>query len=152
MRAVNTSHSPKVQYGWTNTIRPTTLTYPDALVITYNYGTSTGLNDAFSRLVAIVDDDVSSTHLVDYSYLGVGCSAQAVKYPMGSGFVIADFTQPEIKWTMADLSGTNDTDTGDIYSGFVRFGRVKDNRWYGYGAMADADRINFGYERSSNHI
>ncbi len=154
--AVNTSTSPKVQYGYANgsanTVRPSTLTYPDGRVISYSYGTSTGIDDAASRVAAIVDDDVSATHLVDYSYLGSGRSAQSVNSPMGSGFVIADYTQPEIKWTMADLTGTNDPDTGDIYSGFDRFGRVKDNRWYGYGAMADADRIKYGYDRSSNRI
>ena len=49
-----------------------------------------------------------------------------------------------------DLSGTNDPDTGDIYSGLDRFGRVKDNRWYNYGSSADTDRIKYGYDRNGN--
>ena len=154
--AVNTSTTPKVQYayanGSANTIRPTTLSYPDGRVLNYDYGTTDGINDAASRIGSLIDDDVSSTHLVDYSYLGVGRPANSVSSPIGTGFVIADSPQPEIKWTMADLTGTNDPDTGDIYSGFDRFGRVKDNRWYGYGALADVDRIKYGYDRSSNRI
>ena len=86
------------------------------------------------------ESSASSPAFLEYSYLG------------GSSFVVADYTQPDIKWTMADLSGSNDPDTGDIYSGFDRFGRVKDNRWYGYGALADADRIKYGYDRSGNRI
>jgi len=140
--AVNVSTTPKVQYGYDsgsgNTIRPTTMTYPDGRVITYDYGTSSGIDDASSRIASLIDDDVSSTHLVDYSYLGSGT------------FVIADDTEPETKWTLADLTGSNDPDTGDIYSGFDRFGRIKDNRWYDYGSSTDTDRIKYGYNRASN--
>ncbi len=53
---------------------------------------------------------------------------------------------------MVDLTNTNDPDTGDIYSGFDRFGRVKDNRWYNYDALADVDRIQYGYNRAGNRI
>lgn len=64
--------TPKVQYGYangsTNTIRPTTVTYPNGRVITYNYGTTGGVGDQLSRVVSIIDQD--GTHLADYSYLG----------------------------------------------------------------------------------
>ncbi|MBI1248152.1 RHS repeat-associated core domain-containing protein [bacterium] len=154
--AVNTSTTPKVEYsyvtGSANTVRPTTLTYPDGRVLTYDYGTAGGIDDAASRVAALVDDDGSSTHLVDYSYLGMGSPAQSVNTPFGQGFVIADYTQPNTKWTLADLSGANDPDTGDIYSGLDRFGRVKDNRWYDYGSSADLERIKYGYDRASNRI
>ena len=139
--AVNTSTTPKVQYSYAsgadNTIRPTTLTYPDGRELNYNYGTSNGIDDAIGRVASLIDDN-GTTHLVDYSYLGSGT------------FVIADDTEPETKWTLADLSGTNDPDTGDIYSGFDRFGRIKDNRWYDYGSSADVDRIKYGYNRAGN--
>jgi RHS repeat-associated protein len=79
-----------------------------------------------------------SLALAQYSYLG------------GGTFVVNDYTEPDIKWTLADLSGTNDPDTGDIYSGFDRFGRVKDNRWYNYGSATDTDRIKYGYDRNGN--
>ena len=136
---VNISTSPKVQYGFasgsTNTIRPTNRTYPNGRVITSDYGTTNGINDALSRVDAIKD---GATALAQYSYLG------------GSAFVIMDDTEPRIKWTLADLAGTNDPDTGDIYSGFDRFGRVKDNRWYNYGTSSDTDRIKYGYDRNGN--
>ncbi len=140
--SVNTSTSPKVQYGYANgsanTVRPTSLTYPDGRVLTSGYGTSDGIDDAVSRVASLVDDD--ATHLADYQYLGQ------------STFIEQDDTQPEVKWTLVDLSGTNDLDTGDIYSGFDRFGRIKDNRWYDYGGSADVDRIKYGYDRAGNRI
>ncbi|RCS42266.1 hypothetical protein DTL42_19540 [Bremerella cremea] len=52
--------------------------------------------------------------------------------------------------TPAAPSGANDPDTGDIYSGLDRFGRVKENRWYNYRSSADVDRIKYGYDRASN--
>ena len=118
--AVNTSNTPNVQYGYANgsanTIRQTSLTYPDGRVITYEYGSTDGMNDAASRIQSIVDDDASSTHLADYEYLGTGT------------FVEVDYTEPEIKYTLIGTAGGNDPDTGDIYRGLDRFGRIKDQR------------------------
>lgn len=152
--SVNTSTSPRVQYGYAsglaNTVRPTTMTYPNGRVLTYGYGTANGIDDCASRVASLIDDDVSSTHLVDYSYLGRGHSAASVNSPFGQGFVIVDYTQPEAKWTLAALSGSNDPDTGDIYSGLDRFARVKDNRWYDYGSSTDVERVKYGYDRVSN--
>lgn len=154
--AVNTSTTPKVEYGYANgavnTVRPTTLTYPDGRVLTYDYGTANGIDDCASRVASLVDDDGSGTHLVDYMYLGMGRSVKSVNAPFGRGFVVADFTQPDTKWTLVDISDTNDPETGDIYSGLDRFGRIKDNRWYDYGSSSDVDRIKYGYDRSSNRI
>ncbi len=139
--AVNVSTTPKVQYGYAsgaaNTIRPTMLTYPNGRVLTFSYGAGS-ISDRSSRIASIIDDD--STHLVDYDYLGRGT------------FVVADDTQPDVKWTLVDLSGSNDPDTGDIYSGLDRFGRVKDTRWYDYGSSTDVDRIKYGYDRAGNRI
>ncbi len=139
--AVNVSTTPKVQYSYANgsdnTIRPTAMTYPDGRELNYNYGTANGIDDASSRVASLIDND-GTTHLVDYSYLGQNT------------FVIADDIEPEIKWTLADLTGTNDPDTGDIYSGFDRFGRIKDNRWYDYGSSTDVDRLKYGYNRAGN--
>ena len=137
--AVNTSTSPKVQYsyasGSANTIRSTGITHPNGRMVSYDYGTSNGINDAISRVDAVKD---GATALAQYSYLG------------GAAFVITDYTEPDINWTLADLAGSNDPDTGDIYSGFDRFGRVKDNRWYNYGTSSDTDRIKYGYDRNGN--
>ena len=142
--AVNTSTTPKVQYGYAsgsaNTIRQTSLTYPNGRVISYEYGTTDGINDAASRIESIVDDDVSSTHLADYEYLGTGT------------FVEVDYTEPDIKYTLIGTAGGNDPDTGDIYRGLDRFGRIKDSYWYDYGSSTDVDRIKYGYDRAGNRI
>lgn len=142
--AVNTGSSPNVQLayanGSANTIRPTSLVYPDGRTLTYDYGTTDGIDDACSRVASLVDDDGGSTHLADYSFLGLGAT------------VVVDFTEPDVKYTLVDLSGTNDPDTGDIYSGLGRFGRVKDCRWYDYGGSADTARLKYGYDRASNRL
>ncbi|WP_437191559.1 RHS repeat domain-containing protein [Planctomicrobium sp. SH527] len=85
-----------------------------------------------------VDDD--TTHLVEYEYLGQG------------SFVVAGNPQPDLQWTLASLTGTDDPDTGDIYAGLDRFGRIKDCRWYNTGTSSDAVRLKYGYDRASNRI
>lgn len=52
--------------------------------------------------------------LVDYDNLGRGT------------FVIADDSRLDLKWSLVDLPGSSDPDTGDIYSVVDRFGRVKE--------------------------
>jgi len=56
-----------------------------------------------------------------------------------------------MKWTLINPAGTNDPDTGDIYSGLDRFGRVKDNLWVD-GGGSDLDRIQYGYDRAGNRL
>lgn len=60
--------------------------------------------------------DPDATHRVDYDDLGRGT------------FVIADYFRLDVIWTLVELPGSNDTDTGDINDGLDRFGRVKDCR------------------------
>ena len=123
--AVNTSTTPKVQYayanGSANTIRPTSITYPNGRAINYGYGSADSMADVLSRVAALIDSDGGATHLADYSYLGLGT------------FVEVDYTEPDIKYTLVGTAGGNDPDTGDIYRGFDRFGRIKDSYWYNYG-------------------
>ncbi len=57
--------------GSANSVRPTSLSYPDGRVVTYNYGTSGGMDDACSRVSQLVDSDGSSTVLAEYEYLGL---------------------------------------------------------------------------------
>ena len=57
-----------------------------------------------------------------------------------------------MKYTLASVTGSIDPDTGDIYSGLDRFGRVKDLRWYNYNSATDAVRIKHGYDRVSNRL
>lgn len=107
-------------------------------VLSYDYGVSSGIDDCIGRIAAIVDSDAASTHLSDYAYIGRNV------------FAVVDYEQPEIKWTLADLSGSNDPETGYIYSGCDRFGRLKDVRWYDYGSSEDSVRVKYGYNRDSN--
>src|SRR5262249_53551326 len=57
--AVNTSTTPKVQYAYVemasgvNHSRPTSMTYPNGKVLTYNY--ASGVDDSFSRLTSLSD-------------------------------------------------------------------------------------------------
>lgn len=142
--SVNTGSSPKVQYayasGSANTIRPTTVTYPNGRVVTYGYDSSNSMSDALSRVAAVIDDDGGATRLADYSYLGQ------------QSFVETDYTQPDVRYTLVGTAGGDDPDTGDIYRGLDRFGRIKDSYWYNYGTSADADRIKYGYDRAGSRI
>jgi RHS repeat-associated protein len=137
--AVNTSTTPRVQYGYAdgseNTVRPTSLTYPNGRVLTYSYsGTA---NDRASRVDAMQD---GSATLAEYTYLGLG------------SVVEVDYHEPAVRYTLVGTTGGNDPDTGDIYRGLDRFGRVKDSYWRDYGSSADVDRIKYGYDRAGNRI
>ncbi|MFN0052358.1 MAG: RHS repeat-associated core domain-containing protein, partial [Planctomycetales bacterium] len=162
--AVNTMTTPKVQYGYANgsanTIRPTSMTYPNGRVLNYDYGTAGGINDAASRSAALIDSD-GITHLADYAYLGAaipplnkggpGGVLPTVSNPFTPNRTVeVDYTQPDIKYTLVGTAGGDDPDTGDIYRGFDRFSRVKDSYWYNYGTSTDVDRIKYGYSRSGN--
>lgn len=141
---VNVMSTPSVQYGFANgadnTIRQTSVTYPDGREISYDYGSAGSMADALSRVASIVDDDGSSTHLADYSYLGLRT------------FIETDYTEPDVKYTLVGTAGGNDSDTGDIYHGIDRFGRIDDSYWYDYGSSTDVDRIKYGYDRSCNRL
>ncbi len=110
--------TPKVQYGYAdgsdNTVRPTSITYPDGRVITLDYGTADEIDDDASRVASVIDDDVSSTHLADYSYLGE------------DAFVEVDYDEADLRCT---LVGGDGLDTGDIYRGLDLFGHVKHVSW-----------------------
>jgi len=155
--AVNTSTSPSVGYtysgGSNNTNRPLTLVYPDGRELGFSYGSSGSPGDALSRVAALVDDD-GSTHLADYSYLGGGLPSPANgRGAGGEGVVVElDYPEPDLRYTLVGTAGGDDPDTGDIYRGLDRFGRVKDSLWYDYGSSADADRIKYGYDRMGSRV
>jgi RHS repeat-associated protein len=50
------------------------------------------------------------------------------------------------------LGGGNDPDTGDIYRGLDRFGRVKDLLWYTTSTLATLERVQHGYDRAGNRV
>jgi RHS repeat-associated protein len=148
---VNTSTSVKVQYayvdGSANTIRPTTVKYPNGRVLNYDYGSSGGMDDALSRIASLIDND-GTTHLADYTRLGL------------NAFVQQDSAQPQITWSLINGAGA------DPYAGLDRFNRVVDNRWYSTATSSssssgsslsgssstDLDRIQHGYDRAGNRL
>ena len=134
--------TPSVQYsyasGTSNTVRPTSVTYPNGRAVTFDYGTSGGIDDSASRVASLVDSDGASTHLADYSFLGLNTVVQQ------------DSPEADLRYTLVSLTGANDPDTGDIYAGLDRFGRVQDVRWRDVSAATDLSRIQYGYDRASN--
>ncbi len=141
--AVDTMSTPKVQYeyadGSDNSIRPTAILYPNGRQLDYEYGSANGIDDSLSRVAAIIDES-SSVNLAQYQYLG------------STAVVRIDSPQADLQYTLVDLTDTNDPDTGDIYSGLDRFGRVKDVRWHNTDTAADLSRVQYGYNRASNRI
>ena len=134
--------TPSIQYGYANgsanTVRPTSVTYPNGRVVAFDYGSSGGIDDSASRVASLVDSGGASTHLADYSYLGLNAVVQQ------------DSAEADLRYTLVSLTGANDPDTGDIYAGLDRFGRVKDVRWRDVSAATDLSRIQYGYDRASN--
>jgi hypothetical protein len=139
--AVNLSTTPSVQMsyadGSANTIRPTGITYPDGRKVTYDYGAADSIHDQCSLVASLIDSDTGETHLADYQYLGLGT------------VVLQDSPQADLRYTLVSLTGSNDPDTGDIYAGLDRFGRVKDLRWRNTDTGSDLSRVLYGYDRAA---
>jgi RHS repeat-associated protein len=141
--AVNTSTTPKVQYGYAdgsaNTTRPTSMTYPNGRVLDYLYDDTHA--DKLSRIRTLRFD---GTDVCRYAYLGLNT------------FVTTDYPQPQVKLDYALGSGANP------YTGFDRFGRIIDLLWAKYGlsnsssssssggAGNDLVHLKYGYDRASN--
>jgi RHS repeat-associated protein len=126
--------------GSANTIRPTGLTYPDGRKVTFDYGAADSIHDQCSLVASLIDSDTGETHLADYQYLGLGI------------VVLQDSPQADLRYTLVSLTGSNDPDTGDIYAGLDRFGRVKDLRWRNTDSGSDLSRVLYGYDRASSRI
>ncbi|TWT73416.1 RHS repeat-associated core domain-containing protein [Allorhodopirellula solitaria] len=138
--AVNPASTPSVGRSYTdgsgNVLRPTATLYPNGREVTLDYGSSGSITDKLNQVSSLVDDD--STVLAAYEYLGLGT------------FVQQDSTQADLRYTLISPTLSTDPDTGDIYSGLDRFGRVKDVRWRDVSADTDLSRIEYGYDRASN--
>lgn len=108
-------------------------------VTQYVYGTANATNDVLSRIAGLVDSDGAATHLADYTYLGLGT------------VVVAASPQPGSQLTYIQQTGDThaNTDGGDQYTGFDRFGRVIDQYWLKPGT-GDLERIQYGFDRASN--
>ncbi|WP_222435498.1 hypothetical protein, partial [Allorhodopirellula solitaria] len=138
--AVNPASTPSVGRSYTdgsgNVLRPTATLYPNGREVTLDYGSSGSITDKLNQVSSLIDDD--STVLAAYEYLGFGT------------FVQQDSTQADLRYTLVSPTLSTDPDTGDIYSGLDRFGRVKDVRWRDVSAGTDLSRIEYGYDRASN--
>ncbi|TWT55980.1 tRNA3(Ser)-specific nuclease WapA precursor [Allorhodopirellula solitaria] len=138
--AVNPASTPSVGRSYTNgsgnVLRPTATLYPNGREVTLDYGSSGSITDKMNQVSSLIDDD--ATVLAAYNYLGL------------STFVQQDSAQADLRYTLISPTLSTDPDTGDIYSGLDRFGRVKDVRWRDVSAGTDLSRIEYGYDRASN--
>jgi hypothetical protein len=112
--------TPKVQYGYTdgggNTLRRTSITYPNGRVMTYLYGAALSIDDHLNR-VSAQKVDGESNNLVEYTYAGAAWQVQ-VQMPW-----------PNLELTYKQQTGAPAGDAGDIYSGYDRFGRTQEILW-----------------------
>jgi len=134
--AVNKATTPKVQYGFAdgsaNTVRPTSLTYPNGRQLAFGYGTSGGIDDNLGRIASL---DWNGTPVCAYTFVGA------------AAFVRSDYLQPGVRYDLITGSGTNP------YAGLDQFGRVIDCLWHRYsGTPADLDRFKYGYDLASNRL
>ena len=133
--------SPTVRYqyanGASNSTRLTGVTYPDGRAVSYGYGSSGGVDDAAGRVASIAS---GSQALANYEYLGMGTVARV------------DYPEPDIENVLAGC-GTN-PDTGDIYTGLDRFGRIIDCYWrkYSPSPTTDIERVQYTYDRVGNRL
>jgi RHS repeat-associated protein len=138
---VNTGMTPQVQYsyadGSSNTIRITGMTYPNGRNVVNDYGATGSMNDAASRIFGMKDSGASS-NLVEYSYLGL------------SGFVKTVYPESSAQYTLIGTTGGTNPDSGDIYLGLDRFGRVIDANWANVAGTATLARVKYGYNRVSS--
>jgi len=124
------------------------MTYPSSRGLTYDYGTTNGINEASSRIESMTDTGVT---LASYQYLGA------------SGFVNAASAQPGIHWTL--IGSGSDPDTGDKqrklpsekrgnsleavgFEPLDRFGRVDNCLLQRSGTTLE--QIQYGDDRASN--
>ena len=127
-----------------NTIRLTAVTYPSGRVLNYNYGTSGGTNDLLSRVGSLIDNN-GTTHLADYTYLGLERIVQD-----------SYTTEPAVELTYIKQPGESNGDAGDQYTGLDRFGRAVDQRWIpitgssSSSAAAAIVRVDYGYDQDNN--
>ena len=137
--AVIPASTPKVQYGYAdgsaNTVRATSLTYPNARVITLDYGSAGGTNDLLSLIGSLID---GATHLADYTYEGL------------NNLVEVSSPQPGTKLTYIKQGAEPVGDGGDQYTGWDRFSRVVDQRWLKTSTGAPLERVQYGFDQASN--
>ena len=97
--------TPAVGYAYAsgsdNHVRPTQMVYPSGRELNLGYGAADSQADLLSRPAALLDD-VGTTHLADYSYLGLAAP------------VVVDYDERSIEYTLIGTAGGDDPDLGDI--------------------------------------
>jgi len=127
---VNTSTTPHVDYGYAdgsgNTIRATSMTYPNGRVLTYGY--NSGNDDALGRVSYLADS--GGTHLVDYSYLGLNLIIGTANVQPGitGGVTLDQFGR------VANVTASASVDLINLNYGYDR----ASNRTYRQDAKAEA--------------
>jgi RHS repeat-associated protein len=141
--------TPSVQYAYTemaggaNHSRLVSMTYPNGRILHYGY--NPGLDDAFSRLSFLADDDGAGgigTHLEEYSYLGLSTVVKRAHPEPGV----------DLTWIRQPGDPFANTDGGDPYTGLDRFGRVIDQFWINSANGSTPDRFQYGYDRDGNRL
>jgi RHS repeat-associated protein len=140
--------TPKVGYtyadGTANTTRRLSTTYPSGKLITMSYGAASSADDRLSRLAGVSLDGESGA-LGEFTWMGAG---RLVELAM---------PQPGLALSYRHASGEPAGDGGDPYSGYDRFGRTVDMRWYSSPLAPQEEpqylsRIQYGYDRMSRRL
>jgi hypothetical protein len=80
------------------------------------------------------------------------CHPAAYSYLGPAAIVEVTSAQATLKSTLVGVVGGTDPDTGDIYRGLDRFGRVKDLLWYNTGTATTVEEVQHGYDRAGNRL
>jgi RHS repeat-associated protein len=120
-----------------NTARHTSMTYPNGRVVNLGYGSSDSIDDLFS-LVKSAAISGESGNKVEYSRAGLG------------RFVKISYLQPGVELSMIRPGGGSMGDSGDLYDGYDRFGRVQEMRWQSSSTGTPIDALQWGYNEASN--
>lgn len=135
--------TPRVGYayadGSANTTRRTSITYPCGKAVNIGYGASGSLAD---RLGLMSQTGISgeSEPLALFSWAGAG------------RFLRMELPQPDIELSYMKAAGEPVGDAGDDYTGYDRFGRTVDMRWFKTTGGQYLDRIQYGYDRASRRL
>lgn len=134
--------TPEVGYGYedgsrANTVRRTSMTYPDGRMLHYQYGTYGEADDQLSRVQSLRLQSEGFA-LCAYTYVGA------------SRYVKIAYSQPGVELSYLKENGAPEGDAGDSYNGYDRFGRTVDMRWVKTTGGTELDRIQYGYNRVGN--
>ena len=136
------ANSPRVAYAYEdgsqlNTHRRKSMTYPNGQKVHWQYGIENGIDQALSR-VSSLRVDGETQNLVHYTRAG------AARY------VKLRYAQPGVELSYIKRADEPTRDSGDIYTGYDRFGRTVDMLWQTNNSGEIKDRIQYGYDRAGH--